>query len=131
MVGLFRYLYYRSCWWDNHVVKDSTYIILSSAISVSFFQVLNIKFLSDLVFYALLDRRDLVVQQDKIVGILIVSAVLVVNYFYYHKMASSISQGIKNLNIHKRRIWDAIIIIYMIITIVTTIGLANMIRNNI
>jgi len=131
MVGLFKYLFYRVYWWDNAVIKNSGYPIFSAVIGVSFFQVFNIKFICDFIFYIVLKRKDLIVQQDKIIGIIIVSLVLVINWAYFYKNSSATLEKIKRFNATQKKIWDTIVIAYMLITLMTTIGLACAVRNNI
>ncbi|MGQ1786746.1 hypothetical protein [Saccharicrinis sp. GN24d3] len=131
MVGLFRYLFYRVYWWDNTVVKNNSYPVFSAVIGVTFFQVFNVKFINDFIFYIILQRKDLIVQQDKIIGIAIITIILGLNWIYFHKKASMLLEKIKQLKTNHKRILDITIIVYMILTIITTIGLAYMVRNNI
>lgn len=130
MVGLFKYLFYRVNWWDNRIVKNNSYPIFSAVLGVSFFHVLNIKFISDFILYIILQRRDLIVNQDKVVGLIVVSTILVFNWIYFRRIHSVTIEKIEQLAKSQKRIWDVVIILYMLISLITTIGLAYIIRNN-
>lgn len=130
MFGLFKYLFFKIYRWNNNIIKNNSYPILGAVIGVSFFQILNIKFITDFIIYVLLDRKDLIVEQGKIVGILIVTIVLVLNGFYYNRYGIKIIEKIKSFTKSLRRKRDVISIAYIIITLITTFGLAFMIRNN-
>ncbi len=131
MVGLFKYLYYRVHWWDSVVIKNNSFPVFSNVLGVSFFQVLNIKFISDFIFYVMMNRKDLIVHQDRIVGILIITSIVVVNWLYFSKKSSEVIKVCSELLKSKKVTWDIVLIFYILATLVTTIGLAYMVRNNI
>lgn len=131
MVGLFKYLFYRVYWWNTSIIKNESYPLFGAVVGVSFFQVFNIMFVSDFILYIFLERRDLVVQQDRIIGIIIVTIVLALNGFYFHKKYATIIEKAKKLEASNKRLMDVFVLIYITMTLMTTIGLAYMIRNNI
>jgi len=130
MVGLFKYLYYRVYWWDNRIVKNNSYPIFSTVLGISFFHVLNIKFLSDFFLYIILNRRDLIVNQDKVYGFVVVFFIISINWIYFKRIHPVVLAKMEQLDKKQKRIWDIVIILYMLITLATTIGLAYIIRNN-
>jgi hypothetical protein len=130
MVGLFKYLFFRIHWWNTNVIRNENYPIFGAIIGVASFQSLNIKFISDFILYVILDRRDLIVNQTKTVGIIVVTIVLVLNGIYYQKFGVEVIEKFKSYSKDKRTRHDVIILFYIIITLVSTIGLAYMIRNN-
>lgn len=130
MVGLFKYLYYRVYWWDNRIVKNPSYPIFSTVLGVSFFHVLNMKFLIDFIFYIVLNRKDLIVNQDKVYGFIVVFLIISINWIYFKRIHPVVLDKMEQLNKKQKRIWDIVIVLYMLISFATTIGLAYMIRNN-
>jgi hypothetical protein len=70
------------------------------------------------------------VNQTKTVGIIVVTIVLVLNGIYYQKFGVEVIEKFKSYSKDKRTRHDVIILFYIIITLVSTIGLAYMIRNN-
>ncbi len=129
----FDYFFYRNYWWDIKIIKNKDYPIFASIVGVSFFQVMNVFFIKSFIQFQLLDRKDVLDNEQNLLGIIIVAIILVANYIYFNK-----SKRYKNI-INKYRLWnsnrkyiyDILSVFYIIVTFISTIMIAYSVRNNI
>jgi len=120
-------------WITKYIFRNRKYPLFSTIAIVTAYQFFTLLFIYNLIFYQVYNRRDLVMDESKIVGFSVLTVVLLINYFYYIKStrAKGIINEFNRLEIKVKFIYKSISIFVMLLIIFFTILMAYSIRNNI
>jgi len=105
--------------------------LFSSVCAIVGLQVLNLIFIQGILFFHLYDMRDLLFDKTPIIGAVIITILLSLNYFYFKSVdKNKLNQNYNGLPnwLRKRNIF--IYWIYIIISVVLAIIIVVSIRNN-
>lgn len=117
----FNYLFYRIFWWNIKIVKNDTYPYFASVIGVSFFQVLNLQFIIDMIGIIFFNKRWINETNSKILGFIVVSLFLLINFSIYQKTRSFniINKKFVHWSKDKKRLFNLLCLIYIVFTMVS------------
>ena len=120
-------------WITKYIFKNREYPLFSTIAVVSLYQFFTLLFFYDIVFYQIYNRRDLVIDDSKIIGFLVFTVILLINYFYYIKStrAKKIITNFNKLEMKVKFIYKSISIFVMLLIVFFTILMSYSIRNNI
>lgn len=127
----FSYLFYRIFWWNIKIVKNSAYPYIASVIGVSFFQVLNSQFIIDMIGVLFFDKRWINETDSKILGFIVVTVFLFINFLVYQKTKSFniIKMKFNYWSNQKKKLFDILCILYIATTIFSISYISYYIRN--
>ncbi len=113
--------------------KNKEYPVFSSIVVITFYQVFTLLFILDFILFQILDRRDVVLERSEILGFIIITIILIFNYFYFHKKEryKKIINKYNEVNKQKVNLYYTISIVYMIFIILLNIYSVYSIKNNI
>lgn len=133
MVVFFEFAFSRFYLWNTKIVGNTSYPVFASSVAVALFQVLNLKFLFDFLFYVILNRRDLVIKNGSVYGYVIVTLVLLSNLYFFQKRKNikDILKWVGKLTKKQKRNRILQFAAYLVFSLTTTLYLAYLIRNNI
>ena len=119
-------------WITRYVFRNREYPLFSTITIVTAYQFFTLLFFYKLVFFHIYHRRDLVMDESKIVGYSVMTIILLLNLYYFKlKKAEKIINNFNKLKVKEKFIFKLISIIVMILIIVLTILMAYSIKNNI
>lgn len=114
------YLYYRISWWNTHVIKDTSFLPMSNVFGVSALQVLNLFTITGLILSFLFPGTKF---PPNIIQIIIISTIILINYFYYvhRKRYTSILSKYSSYERSTLRKYDFILIMYIACTFISMV----------
>ncbi len=120
-------------WLSTRVYKNKEYPIFSSIISIALYQFLTLLVLFYFVFYQILNRRDLILDESKIFGYIVITIILGLNFYYFQHLnkAREAINGFNNLPKRSKLFYKITFISYTFLIVGLLIGMAYSIRNNI
>lgn len=116
-------------WIVTDVFKNNTYPYWATICLFTGCQVLTFLLLFDTIYYHLLHNRDIIVNDDRILGTVSISVLFVFNLFFYRERIVNFLKDFNDSN--NKKIKKSFSIAYIIIIVILTICNSYLIRNNI
>ena len=123
----FEYIFYRLNWWNRKIVKGN---LVHDILGISFFHVLNIYSIADLIYILLFTNSDFEPFFKYTRIICLVPFLFNSYYFLNNKYYESIIEKFDKISNEERKRNDLYLIIYMILSVVFIFLLGIIIRND-
>lgn len=112
--------------------KNKDYPIFSTILAVTFYEFFTLLFIFDFILFQILDKRFLILNRSNSVGFIIITLILILNYFYYIRNGryKILLSNFDRMNIKNRKLSFIISIMIMIFIIVLNVLSVYSIKNN-
>ena len=119
-------------WITNDVFRNKEYPIFATTVVVSVYQFFILLFIYDLIFFQVYNKRNLVIDDSKIVGFTVITILLFMNFYYFKsKKVKKILNHFNELERSSQIMYKLFSIVLMLLIIASTIYMSYSIRNNI
>jgi hypothetical protein len=117
-------------WLVKDVFKNKEYSYFATIVLLTGCEVLTFLFIFDFSFYHLLDNRELIVNDDRILGTILISIIFIFNLWFYKNRLNKYNLDFSIIEDSKKRNIKILSVLYLILIISLIMYNSYLIRYN-